>query len=103
MDPTDTTTETITGTAATQILTLPEAGEAMEATVEAGPGLTSTEGREVLKEELLAVEVEAATLELEVATGEEDEGEEELPGMNPTNTNLNVAVNKMNVIGSSTA
>ena len=103
MDPMGTTTETITGTAATQILTLPEAGEAMEATVEAGQDLTSTEGREVLKEELLAAEVEAATLELEVATGEEDEGEEELPGMNPTNTNLNVAVNKMNVIGSSTA
>ena len=102
MDPTDTTTETITGTAAMQILTLPEAGEAMEATVEDGPDLTSTEEREVLKEELL-VAAAAATLELEVATEEEVEGEEELPGTNPTNTNLNVAVNKMNVIGSSTA
>ena len=103
MDPTGTTTETITGTGATEILTLPAAGEATEATEAAGPGLISTEGREVLREELPVVELAAATLELEVATGAEAEEEEALPGMNPTNTNLNVAVNKMNVIGSSTA
>ena len=103
MDPTGTTTETITGTAATEILTLPEAGEAMEDTEEAGPGLISTEGKEVLKEGL-PVEVEAAAiLPLVGATDEEAEGEEELPGMNLTNRNLNVAVKKMNVIGSSTA
>merc|ERR1719273_1744906 len=100
MDPTGTTTETITGTGATEILTLPAAGEATEA---AGPGLISTEGREVLRAELPVVEAVEETLELVVVTEVEAGGEEELPGMNPTNTNLNVAVNKMNVIGSSTA
>ena len=103
MDPTGTTTETITGTGATEILTLPAAGEATEATEEAGPGSISTEGREVLREELPVVEAVEETLELVVVTEVEAGGEEELPGMNPTNTNLNVAVNKMNVIGSSTA
>ena len=103
MDLTGTTTETITGTAATEILTLPEAGVDMEATEAVGPDTISTEGKEVLKEGL-PVEVEAAAiLPLVGATEEVAEGEEELPGMNPTNTNLNVAVNKMNVIGSSTA
>ena len=103
MDPTGTTTGTITGTEATEILTLPAAGEATGATEEAGPGLISTEEREVLKAELPVVEEVEATLELVVATEAEAEEEEALPDTNPTNTNLNVAVKKMNVIGSSTA
>ena len=86
MDPTGTTTETITGMAAMEILTLLEAGAAMEDTEEAGPGLISTGGKEVLKEELPVEAEVAAILELVGATEEEDAEEEELPGMNLTNT-----------------
>ena len=88
MDPTGTTTETITGTEATEILTLPTAGEATGATEEAGPGLISTEGREVLREAALpVVEEEEATLELVAATEVGAEGEEVLLGMSPTEPN----------------
>ena len=88
MDPTGTTTGTITGTEATEILTLPAAGEATGATEEAGPGLISTEGREVLREAVLpVVEEEEATLELVVATEVGVGGEGGLLGMSPTEPN----------------
>ena len=88
MDPTGTTTETITGTEATEILTLPAAGEATGATEEAGPGLISTEGREVLREELPVAVEAVVTLDLVVGTEVEAEGEEALRGTNLTNNNL---------------
>ena len=88
MDPTGTTTGTITGTEATEILTLPAAGEATGATEEAGPGLISTEGREVLREAVLpVVEEEEETLELVVATEVGVGVEEALLGMSPIEPN----------------
>ena len=82
MDPTATTTGTITGTA-TEILTLPEAGVDMEATEAVGPDTISTEGREVPRVGLHVVE-EEGTLDPVVGT-EEDGGGEEPLGTNLTN------------------
>ena len=90
------TTETTTGTD-TGTLTSREAGEVTEDMEEDGPGSISTEGREVLREELPAVEVE--TRDLVVGTEAEAEGGEVLRGTNLTNRDLqtpNVAVIELN-------
>ena len=84
MDLTVITTETTTGTD-TETLTLPGAGEVTEATEEDGPGLISTEGKEVLREELPVAVEAVVTLDLVVETEVEAEGEEVLRGTNLTN------------------
>ena len=60
-----------------------------------GPGLSSTEAREVLREEPRVEVEEVETLELAVEPVVEDEGEEEQPGTSLTNTNLSVAVKQL--------